>query len=119
MLSLAPNDTIRGVAGAATAITYLVTGALTPNPKVRQFRQLAQGQLPASAGVIFTAPAAESAFIHEIILVNPTATPEAVTLYQSGAGAGNVFGSFTLGAGCTATYNKAGWRVLDVNGRLT
>ncbi len=120
MLTLAGTNTIAGIAGTTTAITYTITGAEvttgTPTYKV-----LAQGQLATSASTIYTVPAAPAtALVKTIHLANVTGSAVAgVALYVNGTSAGNrISGSFTIPANGWATVDADGWRIYDANGAL-
>lgn len=120
MLTLAGTNTIAGVAGTATAITYTITGAEvttgTPTYKV-----LAQGQLAAAAATIYSVPAAPAtALVKTIHLANVTGSAVAgVALYVNGTAAANrLSGLFTIPANGWATVDADGWRIYDENGAL-
>lgn len=120
MLTLAGTNTIAGVAGTTTAITYTVTGAEvttgTPTYKV-----LSQGQLAAAAATIYTVPAAPAtALVKTIHLANTTGSAvTGVALFVNGTAAGNrISGSFTIPANGWATVDADGWRIYDENGAL-
>lgn len=120
MLTLAGTNTIAGIAGTTTAITYTITGAEvttgTPTYKV-----LAQGQLATSAGTIYTVPAAPAtALVKTVHLANATGSAvTGVALYVNGTAAANrISGSFTIPANGWATVDADGWRIYDANGAL-
>jgi hypothetical protein len=117
MITLATGETIQGIAGAATSITYTITG-MEKAAAVETYKILAQGQLPAVVGVLYTAPASNVAFVKEILLHNPTAGSITFTLYVNGTAATNKIGTFILIAGGSAVYTQDGWKFFDGAGRL-
>jgi hypothetical protein len=81
--------------------------------------KLYQGQLPASAAVLFTVTSGQSYIIKTISVTNSTGSSvSGVQLFLSGsAGANSLVGPFTLAAGSTATFSENGWSVTDTNGQ--
>src|SRR3989338_2713118 len=78
------------------------------------YKVLAQGQLPAIAGVLGTVPAGRQWIIKQIRLVNPTGTDRTFSLYVNGvADTNNIFPTTNLVAGTivddvgTITLNAA------------
>ena len=119
MLTLSAANTIAGVAGTNSAVTYNIFG-MTLNAGVETYDVLAQGQLSTSAGTVYTVPGATTAFIKQISLVNTTGTQvTGVKLYINGTAASNQFtGSFTLPANGTAMLDDDGLSVYDQYGSL-
>lgn len=117
MLTLAPGETISGIAASATAITYTITG-MELNAGVEAYKVLAQGQLAAAAGTLYTAPAGTQTFVKSLHLVNATGADVAgIKLYKNGTGAINqLTGSMTIPANGWATYEEDGWRVYNAAG---
>lgn len=69
------------------------------------FHVLAQGQLPASAGTLYTVPAATSAIVKSIALVNTSAGSVTASLTVNGTGAANqILPPATILAGGWADY---------------
>lgn len=114
MLTLAATETLRGVAGSASAITYTVTG--DEKTTSNAYKVLAQGQLPSSAGTLYTAPGSTAALIQRIMLANTTAGAVTVSLYINGTAAGNLIVSLSVPANGSAMFTHQGWRVLDSSG---
>lgn len=117
MLTLAAAETLRAVAGSATAITYTVFG-MELNAGVEAYKTLAQGQLPSSVGTLYTAPGSTQAFIKSIHFANATSSDvTGVKLYKNGTAASNqITGSLTIPANGWAVYNDDGWAVFNASG---
>jgi hypothetical protein len=116
MISLAAGETIRGVASAAASVTYTITGMELSTLAVETYHVLAQGTLPNAAGIIYTAPASNSAFVKTVLLANTTAGPITVTLYINGTAAANQIGACVIPLNGHAIINQYGWEVYDANG---
>lgn len=80
------------------------------------FKKLAQGQLPSSAGVLYTVPSLTQAIVKTIVLSNTSVSAQTVTVYMDGIGASNTIGSLSIPAGGTATWTSNGWSVKDSTG---
>lgn len=119
MLTLAPADTIAGIAGTATAITYTFTGMELASG-VEAYKVLAQGQLNNTVGTLYTAASGTQVFIKNITLVNATGSDvSGIKLYQNGTVAGKqITGSMTIPANGWATWEEDGWRVYNSTGEL-
>lgn len=119
MITLAATDTLAGVAGTATAITYTIYG-MELSSGVEVYKKLAQGQLPTSAATIYTAPASTQTFIKGMHLANVTGSAvSGVILFNGGLVAGNqITGSLTIPANGWATCEEDGWRVYTATGQL-
>lgn len=117
MLTLAAAETLRAVAASATAITYTVFG-MELNAGVESYKTLAQGQLPSSAGTLYTAPASTQTFVKSIHFANATgADVTGVKLFKNGTVAANqITGSLTIPANGWAVYNDDGWAVFNALG---
>jgi hypothetical protein len=119
MLNLAAADTVAGVAGAATSITYSIFGMeyLSTGP-TETYKKIAQGQLGSSAGTLYTVPASTTAFIKQVNLVNVTSSAvTGIILYVGGTAATNqVTGSLTIPANGTLILNDLGIQMSDALG---
>lgn len=117
MFNLAATDTIGGVAGTATAVTYSIFG-MEYASSTETYKKLAQGQLGTSAAALYTVASSTTAWVEEIRLVNATSSVVAgVILYSGGTAAANqITGSLTLPANGTCIINRSGQVVLDANG---
>lgn len=114
MLKLISAKTLQGVASAATALSYLITGVLRDTAGAETVIN-AQGQLPNAPGVLYTSTGGESS-ITSICVSNTTANPVTFTLYVGGVAAANqITGTLQIPDNGTATYEAGGWRVLDKN----
>ena len=117
MLTLAAAETLRAVAGAATALTYTVFG-MELLAGVESYKTLAQGQLPSSVGTLYTAPASTQVFVKSIHFANATSSDvTGIKLYKNGTAAANqITGSLTVPANGWAVYNDDGWAVFNASG---
>ena len=116
MITLAAAETIQGLASAATSVTYSITG-MEKVGTTETYKTLAQGQLPAAAGAIYTASGVV-ALVKEILLHNATAGSITITLFINGTADANKIGKFILLAGGSAVYNSDGWKFFDGAGHL-
>lgn len=135
-IPLAAGNTIQGVAGSATAITYTIFGATSPTPVQAgasyTYSVLAQGQLGNSNGTLYTVPAGNTAFVQQIVLANATGstvTGVLIAINGSTATAANVMvpsrsipgnAVMMVTPGASATYdtngNQLAANVLGQNG---
>lgn len=106
-ITLTAGNTIQGVAGTATAVTYTIFGTVTSSSGGQV---LAQGQLPNSTGALYTVPAGTKATVNLIILANSTGSiVSGVILYVNGTTAANqIQPSSTLAAYAVLTVNGSG-----------
>lgn len=111
------TSTVRGVAATGTVITYTINGTEVQGT-VETYKQLAQGQLPVSPGVLYTAPAGIQTFIASIALVNTSGSAVAgVKVFVGGQAPTNqILNTITLPANGSATYSGGVWTVLDAQG---
>jgi hypothetical protein len=117
-LTLAAADTITGVAGSATSITYTIFGDEVA-AGVDAFKVLAQGQLPSSVGTLYTTPGSTMTIVKAIHLVNGTGGAVTARLNVKGTAAANaILPPITILAGGFATYADDGWRVYNDQGQL-
>ena len=119
MLTLAATNTLAGVAGTASAITYGIFG-MTLNAGVETYATLAQGQLSGSAATIYTVPGSTTAFIKQIMLANTTSSAvTGVILFANGTTAAyQITGTFQIPANGTVMIDDDGMAVYDQNGSL-
>jgi hypothetical protein len=120
-IPLGPGNTLQGLAGTASAVTYTVFGLTTPpGSSSPNYSVLAQGQLGASNAVLYTVPVPGSTFVSLVTLANTTATAvSGVSLGVNGtsATASNlVLSSVTIPPNGSITLNAQGWTNHDVNG---
>jgi len=72
------------------------------------YKTLAQGQVAASVGTIYTPSGSTSAIVKEIIFLNTDSANRTLSVYQNGTAAANqIFGSATLGPGETVVFTGA------------
>ena len=112
VITLAAGNTIQGVSASATTITYTITGVTG---------LLAQGQLPSTVGVLYTAPAGASTYVTGIMLVNTSGSSVGGNaVYINGTTTGNsLLGTFSIPANGTAELLPgAGWRIQDASGNI-
>lgn len=119
MLNLAAADTLSGVAGTTTAITYSIYG-MEYASSVETFKRLAQGQLPTSVGTLYTVPSSTQTFVKEMRFANATGSAVAgVIIYNGGTAAANqITQSLTIPANGLLIINDNGMEVTDASGNL-
>ena len=117
MLTLAAVNTVQGVAGTATAVTYTIFGMQLASG-VETYQVLAQGQLATSTGVLYTVPASTTAFVKKIVLANVTGSlVSGVALYVNGSAVGNaIILGLNIPANGQANIDDFGLSVYDTNG---
>ena len=120
MLALDTGKTLQGVASSATSITYTILGDEVISGPIDAYKQLAQGQLPNAAGVLYTVPAGTTDTGQVDPLANTSGAPiTGIQLFVGGAAAANaVTGAFSLGIGCFAVYAQGGWQFFNANGQI-
>lgn len=118
MFTLNTGETLQGVAGSASAITYTVTGDEKAGLS-DTFKVLTQGQLPSSAGVLYTVPVSTMAMVQKIFLANTTAGAVVATLYINGTAATNQIVRLAIPANGSAIFSHDGWTVYDASGLTT
>lgn len=117
-ITLAAGDTLQGVSGTASAITYTIHGDAI-NAGADAFKVLAQGQIPSSIAAVYTVPALTSAIIKTIHLANPTGSDATVSLTVNGTGNAHVIlPPVTIAAGTWAVYADDGWRFYSTSGAV-
>lgn len=115
MLTLATGETLRGVAGSASAITYTLTGDEKTTSDA--FKVLAQGQLPAATASIYGPVAAStSALMQQMFFRNVTAGIVTMSLFINGTAGANQIIGLSLPASGSASYGSDGWKVYDSTG---
>ncbi len=116
-IALATGDTITGVAGSATSITFTITGDEIA-AGADAFKVLAQGQLPSSIGTLYTVPASTEAIVKGIHLVNVTAGTVTASLAIKGTAAANqILPPISILAGGFAVLGDDGWHVYNDQGQ--
>ncbi len=122
-LPLGAGDSIRGIAGTASAITFTLFGAeVTVANGVFYNHVLAQGVLGVADGLMYTPPTGNQAVVTQIVLVNTTASPVAgVKLGVDGpstTAANQLLSGLTIPANGSAVYLNGELRVYDSGGNL-
>lgn len=118
MITLASTDTISGVAGTATTITYSLFG-MEYLSGTETYKRLAQGQLGSTVGTLYTVAASTTTFIKEMRFINTSlsAAVAGVIIYAGGTAAANqITGSMTIPAGGTCIINDTGVQMTDQYG---
>lgn len=117
MLTLGTTNTIQGVAGTTTVITYTVFG-MTLEADVETYGVLSQGTLTTSVAAMYTVPASTTAFVKKVVLANTSGSSvSGIALYVNGTATGNrITGSFTIPANGSAMLDDNGLAVYDANG---
>ena len=80
MITLEAADLIEGDASAANVVDYIINGVQEASSVV-SVKALADGQLPASKGTLYTTPASTTAIVKSVILVNADSSARTVNLY--------------------------------------
>lgn len=117
MLVLSAADTLRGASDAANKVTYSIFG-MTLVSGAEAYSCLAQGQLAATVGTLYTAPNPGEAFIKTITIVNTDTVARTFRMFRGGtADANAITPSFSLAAGSMAVYAaEDGWTFYTANG---
>ena len=115
MLALASTETLQGIAGTATTVTYTISGSLVA-AGVGSYKTLAQGQLPSTAGVLYTVTTGDSALVSHMLFSNSSGSAVTLSLYVNGTAAANKIVGLTLPANGSATFDRDGWKVYDATG---
>jgi len=116
MFTLAANDTLAGVASAASEVTCTIFG-MELNGTTETYKVLYQGQLAASAGTIYTATANGPSFIRTITVVNTDAvSANTFQLFRGGTASANAITPLiNLPAGGAANYEDGkGWDFAEI-----
>lgn len=118
MITLGPNDTLRGVASVASQLSYSLFG-MTIASGVETYDLIDQEQLPSSAATLYTVGASTELLIKNISIVNNDSSARTFQLYINGTALANAITPImSIPAGGMALYNDAGWSVYDGNGVL-
>jgi len=118
MITLATADTLAGVASVASQLTCTLFG-MELNGTTEVYKVLDQRQLASSVATIYTAPGSTTAFVKTIAVVNNDTVSRTFQLFRGGTAAANaITPTFTLGAGCVATYEDGiGWVFYTASGQ--
>lgn len=116
MFTLATGESLRAVAGSASAITYTLTGDEKAG-STDGFKVLAQGQIPAVAAAIYTVPGATATLVQRLFLANVTAGTVTLSLYINGVAGTNLIASFSITANGFAIFAHDGWHTYDSTGK--
>ena len=119
MLTLAANDTIAGVASAATEVTCTIFG-MELNGTTETYKVLDQRQLAAAAATIYTVTANGPTFVKSITVVNTDTVSRTFQLFRGGTAAANaITPNFSLLPGCSGIYEDGlGWQFYNTAGQL-
>ena len=114
MIALDSGDKIRGDASAATVVDYTIHGL-----DANAIKQLADGQLAAAIGDLYTADSAD--VVSSIILVNTDSSARTVNLYltpNSGTARRLIPKDMSLGIGYCLIFDGSKIGVYDASGNL-
>ncbi len=114
-IALGSNNSIHGLAGTATAITYTVFGSLVTSGN-SVYQTLAQGQLGTSDAALYSTPTGSTAFISLIILTNTTGTAATVTLGMNGTAStasNQLLAAVTIPGNGYMHLTSADWTIRD------
>ena len=81
MITLEAADIIEGDASAANVVDYIINGVQVDSSRNVDVKALADGQLAATKGALYTTPGSATAIIRSIILVNTDSSARTVNLY--------------------------------------
>lgn len=119
MLTLEANQTLRGVAETSATLSISVFGDES-DASSDTFKLLAQSQLPTTADVIYTAPAAKAGLVTTIKIRNTNASlTKWFELFVGGATAPNSIAKFTIPADGTAVWASNAWSIYNASGQLS
>lgn len=121
MLALGNGQALEGIATSATTVTCTVMGTETTvatPPVATGYTILAQAQLAASAGSLYTPSGSNGALISSIHLFNTSGSvAQTVSLFMKGAAGANQIMTTSIPAGGFAEYEDGnGWSVYTANG---
>jgi len=119
MFTLAANDTLAGVASAASQVTCTIFG-MELNGTTETYKVLAQSQLSDSAGTIYTATANGPTFVRTITVVNTDTVSRTFRLFRGGTADSNAITPiFNLTPDSIASYEDGlGWQFYNDAGQL-
>lgn len=119
MITLSATDSLSGLAGTASAITYTLLGD-NLSSSGDAFGVLAQGVLGSSAGTVLATSASHQRLIKSIFLNNTTGSAVfGIKFYVNGTSSSNQIVSLQIPANGSASYESGqGWRVYDITGAL-
>jgi hypothetical protein len=119
MIILAANDTLSGVASAASIVTCSIYG-MELNGTTETYKRLDQRQLASSVATIYTTPATGPTFIKTIKVVNHDTVARTFQLFHGGtADVNSITQTLSIPAEGTAEYEDGmGWQVLNNLGQL-
>jgi hypothetical protein len=118
MITLAAADYLAADSTAATVVTYTLFG-MELNAGVEVYKVLAQGQVAATIGTIYTVPSSTTAFIKMMTFVNTDTVARTLELTLGGTAAANrITPVMEIPAGGMAVYEDGiGWRVYTAQGQ--
>lgn len=116
MITLEASQTVYGVANLSSSISYTISG-LELEGATESYKILAQGQLPSSAGLLYTVPVSKTAFIKQILFSNTTSNAVSnIKLYIGGTSNANQIVTLNIPANGSAKFDSTGWSVYDFLG---
>jgi hypothetical protein len=119
-LLLGANDSLQGLAGTASALTYTIFGSTASGTQAQSAGILAQGQLGTSNATLFSVPTQTTATVTLIQVANTTASAVSgvkLSINGSGATAANqLLSSVTIPANGFATFTGDTWQIRDSSG---
>jgi len=123
MITLEAADLIEGDASAANVVDFTINGVEeTPATSAVAVKALADGQLAATKGTLYTTPASTTAIIKSIILVNTDSSARTVNLYIQRDGTNSrriIPEALSLGAdGGTVILGTDGMQVYTATGSI-
>lgn len=118
MITLAAADYLAADSTAATIVTYTLFG-MELNTGTEVYKVLAQGQVAATIGTIYTAPASTTAFIKMMTFVNNDTVMRTLELTRGGTAAANrITPILEIPAGGMVVYEDGiGWQMFNAQGQ--
>jgi len=119
MITLAAADYLAADSTSGSVVTYTISG-MELNGTTEVYKILAQGQVAASIGTIYTVPTSTTAFIKKMSFVNNDTVVRTLELTRGGTVAANrITPIFEIPAGGMAEYESGiGWRMLNAQGQM-
>jgi hypothetical protein len=125
LITLTGGDFLAGVASVAATITYTIFGAEVHSPTTQayppDYKVLAQGQLAAAAGAIYTVPASPiEGLVKAIHLANTSGViVSGIIIYRGGTTPANqMTGSVSIAPNGLAIIEVDGWKFYEADGSI-
>jgi hypothetical protein len=119
MITLAAADYLAADSTVGSVVTYTIEG-MELNGSTEIYKLLAQGQVGATIGTIYTAPTSTTAFIKRMSFVNNDTQMRTLELTRGGTAAANrIAPILEIPAGGMAEYEDGkGWQMINAQGQM-